>query len=141
MTSQAKVGTGVVLTLEDNGTPTEIAEIRKISFNEEAEMIDVTTLGSGGVKEFIQGDRSIGVIKLGVYFINDEMQQLVRDNFRSKTKGAFAIDFSGAGIDDENLIEFDAFVKSRGFEIAPGDPLMLQLDLQVTGDWTWGTAS
>ena len=136
MTS-AKTGTGVTLSAEINAVMTPLAEIRKIGFNETTEMIEVTNLGSGGVKEFIPGDRSIGVIKCGVYFINDSAQEALRTAQLTKALVDFELEFSGAGLTGDTKCAFSGYVKERGVDVAPGDPLMLQLDIQVTGDWVW----
>ena len=84
----------------------------------DSEEIDVTALDSeGGYREYIQGYRDAGVVKLeGFHDAGDAGQAAIRAAFDSGKKGDFVIAFP-----DGSEARFKGFVKSYGLGAAKVD--------------------
>ncbi|MBR5232341.1 MAG: hypothetical protein IKW00_08890 [Clostridia bacterium] len=104
-------------TLTFNGTPVgTLSSISEISCD--SELIDVTTLQSeNGCKEFIQGAKDAGEIKLGGFHVKDEAgQNALRDAYTSGESGTVIITFP-----DGMTVTFPALVKSHALGAAQVD--------------------
>ena len=106
---------GTTLTFNDIpvGTLSSISEI-----NCDSELIDVTTLSSkDGCKEFIQGAKDAGEIKLGGFHVREEAGQMaLREAYNAGEPGTAVITFP-----DGMTVAFPALVKSHALGAAQVD--------------------
>jgi len=95
------------------GTLSAISEI-----NCDSDLIDVTTLQSeDGCKEFIQGAKDAGEIKLSGFHVKDEAgQAALRDAYNSGEKGMVLITFP-----DGATVSFPSLVKAHALGAAQVD--------------------
>jgi hypothetical protein len=125
------------LTIEDGlGSPVTIGGVKSITGigSGSAKEIDVTTLASTA-KEFRQGLRDFGQVKIGLVRDQDDSGQL--EAFSAMNLQAVREFVMTLPSSTNNVATFDGFVVSLTTDVNADDAVMGELTIRITGAVVW----